>query len=214
MKKLNRHPSNCLVGLVAGQNDWMKEAPKDEIWIELDKMQSGYCAYCECHLKRKHIEHFKTRAAHPRETFSWGNVFGSCGDSAKAGGWGRCGIYKDADAGKYNIAELVKPDVDDPNDYFLFLISGIVIARPSLTGSALRKAEETIRVLNLNEDSVLFNSRRKAILAIQQEIDELYQMQEELGDLWQSFLDEALTDVCGQEFQTALEHSWRYNLSY
>ncbi|WP_086775288.1 retron Ec78 anti-phage system effector HNH endonuclease PtuB [Vibrio coralliirubri] len=213
MRKLNRLPSNCLSGLVHGQNDWM-EAPKDDIWIELDKMQNGYCAYCECYLKRKHIEHFKTRTAYPQETFRWANIFGSCGDSSKTGGWGRCGIYKDAGAGKYNIAELLKPDQDDPSDYLLFLTSGMVVAHPSLTGGSLRKAEETIRVFNLNGDSALFNSRRKAIGAIQKEIDELYQMQDELGDDWQSFLDEALTGVCGQEFQTALEHSWRHNLSH
>lgn len=213
MRKLNRHPSNCLVGLIPGQNDWM-EAPKDDIWIELDKMQSGYCAYCECHLKRKHIEHFKTRTAHPQEIFSWANIFGSCGDSSKTGGWGHCGIYKDAGAGKYNISELIKPDVDDPNNYLLFLTSGLVIAHPSLTGAALRKAEETIRVFNLNGGSALINSRRNVIRAIQKEIDELYQMQDELGEDWSSFLDDALTNVCGKEFQTALEHSWRHNLSY
>lgn len=213
MKKLNRYPSNCLVGLLPGQNGWM-EASKDDIWIQLDNMQNGYCAYCECHLKRKHIDHFKTREAYPQETFSWGNIFGSCGDSSQAGGWGRCGIYKDADAGRYDITELIKPDVDEPNDYLLFLTSGKVIARPNLTKLALRKAEETIRVFNLNGNSALFNSRRSAILAIQKEIDELYQMYDELGDDWPSFLDEALANVCGKEFQTALEHSWCHNVSY
>ncbi|MCG0020809.1 retron Ec78 anti-phage system effector HNH endonuclease PtuB [Vibrio parahaemolyticus] len=213
MKKLNRLPSDCLAGLVSGRDDWM-DAPKEEVWVELDKMQNGYCAYCECHLKRKHIEHFKTRTAYPKETFSWANIFGSCGDSSKTGGWGRCGIYKDAGAGKYDVANLVKPDEDDPNDYFLYLTSGIVIARPELTGAERHKATETIRVFNLNGDSALFNSRRSAILTIQQEIDELYQMQDELGDDWSIFLEEALTNVNGEEFQTALEHAWSYNLAH
>ena len=213
MKKLNRHPSDCLDGLAPGKNDWM-EAPKDKIWVELDKMQNGFCAYCECRLKRKHIEHFKTRTAHTKETFNWDNLFGSCGDSTQRGGWNRCGIYKDNGAGKYNIEEIIKPDSDDPNNYLLFLTSGKVIARPELTGVPLQKAEETIRVFNLNKDTTLFNSRKSAVRAIKDEIDELYQMQEELGEDWSTFLEDELKNVRGEEFQTALEHAWRYNHAY
>lgn len=46
-------------------------------------MQKGFCAYCECSLKRKHIEHFRTRDSHTNLTFIWSNLFGSCGDSSQ-----------------------------------------------------------------------------------------------------------------------------------
>ncbi|UDN34482.1 retron system putative HNH endonuclease [Proteus sp. NMG38-2] len=49
-------------------------------------MQKGFCAYCECSLKRKHIEHFRTRDSHTNLTFIWSNLFGSCGDSSQKGG--------------------------------------------------------------------------------------------------------------------------------
>jgi hypothetical protein len=39
-------------------------------------------------------------------------------------------------------------------------------------------------------------------------------MQDELGDDWSVFLEEALTYVNGEEFQTALEHAWSYNLAH
>jgi len=214
VKKLTRgSPPLCLSELIPGQADWM-DAPKEEIWAELDQMQNGFCAYCECRLKRKHIEHFKTRTTYPQDTFNWDNIFGSCGDSSKSGGWRRCGIYKDNGAGSYKITEVIKPDVENPNDFLLFLTSGKVVPKPSLTGIALKKAEETIRVFNFNADSTLFNSRKNAILAIKQEIDDLYQMQDELKDDWVTFLDDSLDGVQGEEFQTALEHSWRYNLAY
>ncbi|QFQ78635.1 retron Ec78 anti-phage system effector HNH endonuclease PtuB [Vibrio harveyi] len=213
MKVLKRHSSDCLSGLAPGKNGW-EEAPTDKIWVELDKMQGGFCAYCECRLKRKHIEHFKTRTAYAKDTFNWNNLFGSCGDSSKKGGWNRCGIYKDNGAGKYNIDEIIKPDSDNPNSYLLFLTTGKVVARPELVGTALRKAEETIRVFNLNKDTTLFNSRKSAIKAIEDEITELYSMQEELGEDWSTFLEDAISNVNGEEFQTALEHAWSYNLAH
>nr|WP_275780867.1 retron system putative HNH endonuclease [Enterobacter hormaechei] len=48
-------------------------------------MQGGFCAYCECRLNRKHVEHFRPRKDFPALTFEWTNLFGSCGDTHKAG---------------------------------------------------------------------------------------------------------------------------------
>ncbi|EMN7269187.1 TIGR02646 family protein [Vibrio parahaemolyticus] len=218
MKKLTRHPSTCLNGLKVGETEWM-DAPKDPIWAELDKLQNGFCAYCECKLSRKHIEHFRTRNMYPAETYNWSNLFGSCGDSSKQGGWQRCGIYKDNGAGQYDVNDLIKPDQDDPSQYLRFLTTGTVIPRNELTQTQKRKAEETIRVFNLNNDTVVFNSRKTAILAVLPEVNELYEMLELLDDEftisdWHFLLNSSISEVKEMEFQTALEHSFLYNQAY
>ncbi|WP_052131676.1 retron Ec78 anti-phage system effector HNH endonuclease PtuB [Vibrio coralliilyticus] len=214
MKALNRHSSSCVDGLSEKTTDWM-DAPKDAIWIELDKMQQGFCAYCECQLNRKHIEHFRTRSGYPKETFNWNNLFGSCGDSSRKGGWNRCGIFKDNGAGPYDINDLVKPDSHNPSDYLLFLTTGEVTFQPNLLGQDKKIAEETIRVFNLNNDAALFNSRKNAIRAIEQEVEVLYSLKDEFQEEeWQSLLEESIETSKGFEFQTALEHTWRYNKSY
>ncbi|QYJ79856.1 retron Ec78 anti-phage system effector HNH endonuclease PtuB [Shewanella acanthi] len=213
MKKLVRTQLKFLDDFSLANSDWMS-VPKEEIWEALDKMQGGFCVYCECKLVRKHIEHFKTRDEFPQDTFKWDNLFGSCGDSTKPGGWNRCGIYKDSRAGNYNINEIIKPDVDDPNEYFLFLTSGKIEPKNEISEINLKKAQETIRVLNLNDDTTLFNRRKNAILAIQDEIEELYELQDELADDFNTFLNDNINETIGKEFKTALEHAWIFNKKY
>lgn len=214
MKKLNRLKAPvCLSKLKHGVNSWA-DAPKELIWAELEAMQQGFCAYCECKLDRKHIEHFKSRNKHPEETFNWDNLFGSCGDSQHKGGWDRCGIYKDCGPNTYQIENIIKPDSDSPDDYLLFLTSGKIIPKPNSEEAACIKATETIKVFNLNNNSALFNSRKKAIQVIQNEIDELYMLLDDLKDDWKDFLDEALNNTQGQEFETALRHAWSFNTLY
>jgi uncharacterized protein (TIGR02646 family) len=208
MKRLVRAEAPaCLNSLKHGCDEW-EDVAKSDVWLELDKMQNGFCAYCECRLNRKHIDHLRTRNDYPKFTFNWGNLFGSCGDSSQKGGWGRCGIFKDDGAGKYNVAEIIKPDEEDPNCILLYLTSGIVV--PNATN--IKKGTETIRVFNLNGDTSLFNSRKQSINAIKFEVDELYGLQDELEvDDWIELLQDGLDSCINQEFQTALEHTWRYN---
>ncbi|HCN9345115.1 TPA: TIGR02646 family protein, partial [Escherichia coli] len=114
MKELARLESpEILDQYTAGQNDWM-EIDQSAVWPKLTEMQGEFCAYCECRLNRRHIEHFRPRGKFPALTFIWSNLFGSCGDSKKSGGWSRCGIYKDNGAGAYNADDLIKPDEENP----------------------------------------------------------------------------------------------------
>ena len=215
MKQLSRtFPFTILNDFSHGVNVW-NDAPKPDIWIALDSLQNGFCAYCECRLNRKHIEHFRTRTKFPELTFDWRNLFGSCGDSSQKGGWNRCGIYKDNGARNYDIENIIKPDHENPSYYLLFLTSGRVVHRPDLNPQEKFKAMETIRVLNLDNNPELFNRRKKAIEAILVEVKELYSMREELNEKdWKELFNDALQQINGEEFQTALEHAWSDNRPY
>ncbi|MBS1205906.1 MAG: uncharacterized protein H6R25_2805 [Proteobacteria bacterium] len=215
MKRLTRSTKpNCLNGLVGGRHHW-ENVNKDDIWLALARMQNGYCAYCECRLDRKHIEHFRNRDEFKALTFVWENIFGSCGDTRQKGGWQRCGIYKDNGAGDYLPEELIKPDDENPSFFLHFLISGKVRPREGLSAIDKHKALETIRVFNLNDDPVLYGSRRKAIQAELYLITGFYKMQDEFSpDEWDEFLNGELMRVADLEFSTALTHAWIYNEQY
>lgn len=215
MKQLIRREGPAQLGrFTAGRDQWGYVDLVD-IWSHLLLMQGGFCAYCECRLNRKHVEHFRPRKDFPALTFEWTNLFGSCGDTHKAGGWERCGIYKDDGAELYDANQLIKPDDDIPDDYLLFLTTGRVVPIPGLTGPALIKAQETIRVFNLNGDPALFGSRRAAITSIMAEVEELYAVQDEIEEeLWSEMLHFEIQRLEDVEFSTALKHAWRYNNAY
>ncbi|KMW73209.1 hypothetical protein TI10_08875 [Photorhabdus luminescens subsp. luminescens] len=215
MKALTRPPKpHVLNQFKAGQNTWM-EIDQTEIWPHLEEMQGAFCAYCECRLNRKHIEHFRPRGKFSALTFDWENLFGSCGDSSKSGGWERCGIYKDHGAGAYDVNQLIKPDVENPDDFLLFLTTGRVIPASGLQGQALKKAEETIRVFNLNGDAKLFGRRRTALQNVIKEVEYFYLTFEELEEEeWTLLLHEQLEELKTEEFSTALRHAWLYNKQF
>jgi uncharacterized protein (TIGR02646 family) len=159
MKNLDRVASpTCLQGKIANRT-WNVE----NIWRELDKMQNGFCAYCERKLNsKKHIEHFKAKRDDNRLEFEWNNLFGSCGNPSKP--WSSCGIFKDSKKGRpYSTQDLIKPDKHNPELYLFFSSTGKVKPRPNLNPRDLKLAKETIRVFNLNNDISLFGARRKAL---------------------------------------------------
>lgn len=116
-----------------------------EIWTGLDAMQHGRCAYCEAALsaENRHIEHFRQRHYYPQGTFDWHNLFGSCSRRDS------CGKHKDR-VGAYPHQNLIKPDVEDPEHFLLFIPIGSVHARANLSAAERLRAEETIRILHLN----------------------------------------------------------------
>lgn len=215
MKQLTRPEVPAqLARFTAGRDQW-GDVELEDIWHYLIQMQGEFCAYCECRLNRKHVEHFRPRKTFQALTFEWANLFGSCGDTHKAGGWDRCGIYKDNGAGRYDANQLIKPDEDTPDHYLLFLTTGRVVPLPGLTGPALVKAEETIRVFNLNGDPALLGSRRAAISFVMAEVETLYAAQDDFEDeLWGEMFEEELQQLEHVEFSTALKHAWTYNKAY
>lgn len=150
----------CLDAYTNPPHTWDDVNPcKPAMRESLDKMQKGRCAYCEGPLYGdSHIEHFRRKnAAHfPQLTFTWTNLFLAC-ESRR-----HCGHYKDRpSAPPYNPDDLVKPDEEQPDDFFFFHSSGEVRIRGGVDEVVDRRAKETVRVFHL-DDPVLTAARRKA----------------------------------------------------
>jgi uncharacterized protein (TIGR02646 family) len=188
---LNRHHRNS-------GNDWRKVSPEDktEIWSALQAMQLDHCAYCESKITapKRHIEHFCLRSHSPKQTFDWLNLFGSCNSQE------HCGKHKDNQS--FQHTDLIKPDVEDPEMLLLFLSDGTVAIRLNLAPGDRHRAEETIRVFNLNAAS-LINQRCQAV----QGYVSLTEGKSDLSDMeWQEYIAEELQVAVGHAFITAIRH--------
>ncbi|MBS99632.1 MAG: TIGR02646 family protein [Oceanospirillaceae bacterium] len=210
MKHLKRSEKpECLNNFSYKKNTWddLKAPEKEEIWIHLDEMQAGFCAYCECSLdQNRHIEHFARKKVNQSLTFVWENLFGSCGYH------NRCGHHKDSSkVSGYDINDILKPDVDDPEFYFVFNSNGKISAKSSLSELDNKRAEETIRVFNLGGDVSLVGRRRTAIRIISHRVSDLYDFWEyvESGEFsqeeWEGLKIDLLNEIRGKEFEGALK---------
>ncbi|MBO7910489.1 TIGR02646 family protein [Vibrio sp. G41H] len=217
MRKLNRPlpAPPALSNYDHNIHEWSSKKPskacRNLIWYKFRVMQGKFCAFCERATEQKngHIEHFfhKGRkpgggAAYKHLTFSWDNLFGCCGLTSS----NTCGHFKDRQGsegpGAYNSNELIKPDRDEPKDFFTFLDTGVIEPKPNLSDVDEKRARETLRVLNL---SVLNGSRKRQIDIFRKELDELEKISEELDDqALQQALDDIKLKIKQQEHQTAV----------
>jgi uncharacterized protein (TIGR02646 family) len=156
----NYHHATCSWDGEAGKTKFGGN-DKKALRAALESMQDDCCAYCECATYGGgHIEHFrrKNQAHFPELTFAWENLFLSCDEEE------HCGHYKDRGGSPYDPRELVKPDEDEPDDYFYFHSSGEVRVRSGIDASQVRRATETIRVFHL-DSGTLQAARRRAVQA-------------------------------------------------
>lgn len=222
MKKLVRgNAPVCLRRFKHGRDQWSvihNNGLTDDVWGNINDMQHGYCAYCECKLlednTKRHIEHFIQRDSDPALTFDWGNIFGSCNSP------NRCGKYKDTSsvAKKIDLRRVCKPDVQDPSDILLYLNTGKVRVKTELNEKDLEIAKNTILVFNLDGDSSLENSRKSAIAGEKKLADAYWQMlvedtAGELTSLLEAELAQALIRIVNAEHSTTLRQLWQYNKS-
>ena len=120
----------------------------------LESMQTReghvFCAYCEgeIHDSHGHIEHLAPRARFPERTFEWTNLFLSC-DAGM-----HCGRYKDKHDRSYEPDEVIHPDADEPDNFFFFSSTGDCEIRAGLSPTDRKRAELTLRVLNLNHEDL------------------------------------------------------------
>jgi uncharacterized protein (TIGR02646 family) len=177
MHHLQRGPAPaCLGNYNHSQYTWnaLSAADREEIRFELELMQGRRCAYCECDLDQngQHVEHFRQRSRHPLGTFAWGNLFWSCERQDS------CGKHKDA-CGAYNDPDLIKPDVEDPEHFFLFVSNGSIALRPGLSAPEVHRARETLRIFNLDANyGPLRAMRAIAVLGYIEDMKEFQQMAE------------------------------------
>lgn len=203
MHKLERPETpRCLGRYRAGRHTWGDVASPDKtvIWERLDAMQSERCAYCEVDFRspdQQHIEHFRKRRDSPQDTFAWVNLFGSCNSP------GRCGKYKDRTP--HDPADLIKPDEDEPDEYLRFWADGRVTPRTALAGHQAHRAEETVRVFNLNHEPLRW-MRYRVVQRYLVQADELAVWSELDQAEYEEYLCQELAAISGKEFETAIRH--------
>jgi len=145
----------------------------------LYRLQDGYCAYCETHLPSRsegHIEHLERKSEHPEKTFDWGNLFFSCSQRTS------CGRYKDNRRIRFHRADIVDPSLENPADFFTFNMNGEILAKE---GAGKHRAEETIRVFNLNNPR-LVQKRKSAGITVSAYFDKTDSEKEEFLAFWET----------------------------
>jgi uncharacterized protein (TIGR02646 family) len=205
MQKLNRNgiaAPACLAAYQHPRHKWddVQAPDKNEIRAHLEQMQGRRCGYCEGSLDTldQHIEHFRRKKHFPELTFEWANLYWSCDQNDS------CGHYKDHGAGAYNVNELVEPCIDDPDQFFRFRSDGTISIRPGLSAAAQRKAEETLRVFNLNPKwGRLRNMRKAAVSPYVSFVDK--DVEFSVNELREFFSDE-LSHAATLPFYTAIRH--------
>jgi uncharacterized protein (TIGR02646 family) len=142
-------------------------AEKAQIREALHAIQGQRCAYCERRTgpgkNDGHIEHFRCQAGHDALALDWTNLFWSCNDETT------CGKFKDKCTGaqglraRFDPTVLLDPSIDDPDDYFLFVVDGSVKVRDGLDELGRQRAIETLRVFNLSDSAFLRKAREDAV---------------------------------------------------
>lgn len=196
----------CLLRFQHGRDNWndIKQADRREIWQQLNLMQGQLCAYCENDIngasKTRHIEHFRQRGRYPQGTFDWSNLFGSCMRKES------CGHHKD-DC-KYHHADLIKPDHDDPEMFLQFLSDGRIVPRIGLSANDLHKAQETLRVFNLDHDrGPLRQMRKRALIMYKRNFEEIQELSEFCDPIeLKAYMQSEIDAIADQPFKTAIKH--------
>lgn len=188
-----------------GRHTWndLSRDDRQEICAALEAMQGQRCAYCECDLNKhdRHIEHFRQRGRYPQGTFDWNNLFWSCKREDS------CGKHKDS-CGIYQHPDLIKPDVDDPEQFFIFVADGSITVRDDLTNHDRNRAEETLRIFNLDAQwGPLRNIRRTAVIGYIKTAEAIQELAQSYPpEAWMSFLEEELEQIQELPFCTAIKH--------
>lgn len=206
MHKLQRGKAPaCLAKYQHGRDNWSAVTSDDkaEIWTELEAMQGQRCGYCEADISHssKHIEHFRQKGRDATVTFLWPNLFGSCNREDS------CGKHKDG-CGVYPPADLIKPDVDDPEHFFIFVSDGTIAVRAQLSDLDRNRAIETLRIFNLDaQHGPLRRMRQQAAAGYLQTSEELCALAAEYPpEEWQPLLVNELAITAQLPFATAIKH--------
>ena len=202
MRKLDRASvpaPACLASYKHGKHNWdsLTSDDKGQIRKQLEQLQGKRCAYCEGNLDSlgQHIEHFRKKSSFPKLTFSWSNLYWSCDQKDS------CGYFKDNGAGKYKVEELLKPCVDDPDEFFRFRANGCIDIRDDLSAEDKRRAAETLRVFALGAQSGRLRKKRQQLLRQYAKLADKLPAQQR-----QEYLRYELSRTATLPFSTAIRH--------
>lgn len=212
MHRLHRDPQapTCLKRYRPGRDTWGMQSPtpteRADIWAKLYAMQGCCCAYCEVSIQpgAQEIEHFRQRSRYHHGTFDWHNLFGACKDK------GTCGDHKDK-CGSYDHTLLIKPDVEDPDDFLVFDAYGGVHPKHGLSPQDHARSEATIRILNLTGGG-LPHMRRAAASGYLQQLELWAEYACQFPDEeWRPIVEQELAQELAQSvhlpFATAIRHT-------
>ena len=198
-------PPECLAAYRHGRDNWetfhKNPAHVEQVRAALDGMQQGQCAYCEDRLAdRWHVEHLWPKSRYPNRTFLWQNLFGSCNRKHS------CGTHKDQGGRPYEPKDLIDPASDDPDQYLLFGVDGMVSPRDGLATADRRRAEETIRVFNLNAPDLCRERARVVKTLLQSDPDMVDVLADVPIDERHEWVADLLNDYCCGCFITPVRH--------
>lgn len=216
MRKLDRASvtcPTCLGDFVPGSTySQLRGHEKQEIRGALLSMQGHRCAYCERRTGEErdegHIEHFRKQADQPALQLAWPNMFWSCLDEKS------CGKHKDkcdrpAGTGpqaSFNVDELLNPCDDDPDDFLEFLADGTVRPRDGLSVHDLQRAQESLRVFQLDANSFLRQSRKDAVSPYMSAVDALLKHG---VDAVKGYVASVQSQIDSAPFSAAIKHYLR-----
>ena len=168
-------------------NRWNRYSKKATLTGLLSDEQYHLCAYTElrpdiCGLGT-HIEHIKPKSKFPKLTFDYKNLVISILASQDLQ-IHRGDIFGGhAKGDHYDKKHFMSPlRAKSKRNYFLYLSDGRVIASPQKTKRYQKKANHTIRILNLNA-AYLVNQRKRCIEDLDDLIDEHLEQDMSLSDL-------------------------------
>lgn len=127
-------------------SDWAPDWVKAILRNALDPLSNGKCAFCESQLGISgypEIEHYVSKRVDADRVLEWTNLMLACG---------RCNRPKGS---KDHAGRLLKPDEDDPEEYFhLNLDSGKLQPRLELDPNQQTRAKESIDLCQLNRGAL------------------------------------------------------------
>ena len=132
--------------LPRGSSKWATAGCKRSLIAELRKLTHGKCVYCEHMLEVGtyiEVEHYIAKTIDESLVFEWTNLLPVCRlcNGSKA--------YDD------HRRALLKPDDEDPEPYFwLHAGTGELRPHPNLTAAETIRAEETIRLCDLQRGAL------------------------------------------------------------
>ena len=161
----------------AWANDNIKNIRRN-LAIEILEEQNNLCIYCEklveSYPKYCHIDHFKKRDFFPKQTLNYDNLVISCNNE------NRCAKYKDKNISKEDYEKIINPVIENPENFLEYTMCGELEAKSDLNDYDKEKAEFTIKILNLNERSLVEERKNviKQLSCIINEIETIEQLSE------------------------------------
>lgn len=128
--------------------DWATRKTKRELKEPLLDLTWGKCVFCEGKLGAQaypQIEHYVSRKVSPSRVFQWTNLFPVCQ------------ICNTSKGHADHQGKLLKPDAEDPEPFFWIGPEGDIAPHPRLNATETLRAEETIRLCDLNRGKLREN---------------------------------------------------------